>query len=118
MKKLLTTAALAMCSLMAAFAQFSGSGSGTESDPYRIFNADQLSQMRNFLNQSGVYFKLMNDLNISEWLSDNYPSQGWQPVGSSSESFKGVLDGNGKTISGSPVDVIEMIALLNSVLKI
>ena len=45
-----------------------------------------------------------NDLNISEWLSDNYPSQGWQPVGSSSESFKGVLDGNGKTISGFSIN--------------
>ena len=89
---------------IAAFAQFSGSGSGTESDPYRIFNADQLSQMRNFLNQEGVYFKLQNDINLTEWLADNYPSQGWQPVGSAAEPFKGILDGNNKTISGFSVN--------------
>ena len=100
MKRLLSSVALLLCTVFATFAQFSGSGSGTESDPYRIFNADQLTQMRNFLNQEGVYFKLQNDINIAAWLADNYPSQGWQPVGSSSEPFKGVLDGNGKTISG------------------
>lgn len=100
MKRLLSSAALMLCTVFSTFAQFSGSGSGTESDPYRIFNADQLTQMRNFLNQEGVYFKLQNDIDIAAWLTDNYPTQGWQPVGSSSEPFKGVLDGNGKTISG------------------
>ena len=104
MKKLLTSAALMLCTVFATFAQFSGSGSGTESDPYRIFNADQLTQLRNFLNQEGVYFKLQNDINIAAWLTDNYPNQGWQPVGSSSEPFKGVLDGNGKTISGFSIN--------------
>ncbi len=87
-----------------ASAQFAGTGSGTESDPYRIFNADQLTQMRNFLNQEGVYFKLQNDINLTDWLADNYPGQGWQPVGSSSEPFKGVLDGNNKTISGFSIN--------------
>ncbi len=83
-----------------ASAQFSGSGSGTSTDPYRIFNADQLTQLRNFLNQEGVYFKLQNDIDLTDWLAENYPSQGWQPVGSSTEPFKGILDGNNKTISG------------------
>ena len=87
-----------------ASAQFAGTGSGTESNPYRIFNADQLTQMRNFLNQEGVYFKLQNDIDLTDWLADNYPGQGWQPVGSSSEPFKGVLDGNGKTISGFSIN--------------
>ncbi len=102
-----------------ASAQFSGSGSGTSSDPYRIFNADQLTQLRNFLNQEGVYFKLQNDIDISEWLSDNYPGQGWQPVGSTSEPFKGTLDGNGKTISGfsitrSTTDYVGLFAYVNN----
>jgi len=104
MKKLLTSVALLLCSLLTSFAQFSGSGSGTESDPYRIFNAVNLTQMRNFLNQEGVYFKLQNDIDLTDWLADNYPGQGWQPVGSSSEPFKGVLDGNGKTISGFSIN--------------
>ena len=99
MKKIILTIAC-MLYVVWASAQFSGSGSGTSSDPYRIFNATQLSQLRNFLNQEGVYFKLQNDIDLTDWLADNYPGQGWQPVGSSAEPFKGILDGNNKTISG------------------
>ena len=102
MKRLTSLAALLLCSLL-TFAQFSGSGSGTENDPYLILNPIQLNQMRNFLNQSGVYFKLMADIDLTDFLEDENPSQGWQPVGNNSSStsyFKGTLDGNGKTISG------------------
>ena len=70
------------------------------SDPYLILNPIQLNQLRNFLNQSGVYFKLMADIDLTEFLEDENPNQGWQPVGTSSAPFKGILDGNGKTISG------------------
>ena len=48
MKRLLTSAAMFLCSLI-TFAQFSGSGSGTENDPYLILNPIHLNQMRNFL---------------------------------------------------------------------
>lgn len=99
MKKLLTSVAMFLCSLL-SFAQFSGSGSGTESDPYLILNPIQLNQMRNFLNKEEVYFKMMADVDLTEFLEDENPTQGWQPVGTSSAPFKGVLDGNGKTISG------------------
>ena len=100
MKRKLTFAALFLCTLM-TFAQFSGSGSGTENDPYLILNPIQLNQMRNYLNQSGVYFKLMANIDLTEFLQDENPTQGWQPVGSSSSAaFKGILDGNGKTVSG------------------
>lgn len=99
MKRLLTSAALFLCSLL-TFAQFSGSGAGTESDPYLILNPIQLNQLRNFLDQSGVYFKLMADIDLTEFLEDENPDQGWQPVGTSSAPFTGILDGNGKTISG------------------
>jgi hypothetical protein len=44
------------------FAQFSGSGSGTENDPYLIYNENQLAQLSNFLGQSGVVFKLQKDM--------------------------------------------------------
>lgn len=100
MKRLLTLAAMFLCSLL-TFAQFSGSGSGTENDPYLILNPIHLNQLRNFLNQEGVYFKMMADVNLTDYLEDESPSQGWQPVGSSSSAaFKGILDGNGKTVSG------------------
>ena len=100
MKRLLTSAAMFLCSLL-TFAQFSGSGSGTENDPYLILNPIQLNQLRNFLNKSGVYFKLMADIDLTEFLDDENPSQGWQPVGnSSSAAFKGFIDGNGKKVTG------------------
>lgn len=101
MKRLLTSAVMFLCCMEITFAQFSGSGSGTESDPYLILNPIQLNQLRNFLNQSGVYFKLMADIDLTSFLEDENPNQGWQPVGSSSSAaFKGFLDGNGKTIKG------------------
>lgn len=100
MKRLLASAAMFFCSLLATFAQFSGSGSGTENDPYLILNPIQLNQMRNFLNKDGVYFKLMADIDLTEFLEEENPLQGWQPIGTSSTPFKGTLDGNGKRISG------------------
>lgn len=99
MKRLQLLAALLLCSLL-TYAQFSGSGSGTENDPYLILNPIQLNQMRNFLNQDGVYFKLMADIDLTDFLEDENPTQGWQPVGTSSAPFKGILDGNGHTVSG------------------
>ena len=73
MKRLLFTFACLLHVAWAA-AQFSGSGSGTESDPYLIFNETQLSQMGNFLNQEGVVFRLMKDLNLTTFISENSPS--------------------------------------------
>jgi len=99
MKRLLTLAAMFLCCMATSFAQFSGSGSGTENDPYLILNPIQLNQMRNFLNKN-VYFKLMADIDLTEFIEDENPSQGWQPIGTSSASFTGVFDGNGHTISG------------------
>lgn len=102
-KRLLTLAASFLCTLF-TFAQFSGSGSGTASDPYLIYNETQLSQMANFLNQSGVVFSLKKDLDLTSWIAENSPSQGWQPIGVSSSPFKGKLIGNGKTISGLSIN--------------
>lgn len=99
MKQFLLTGALFLCSILSTFAQFSGSGSGTESDPYLIFYADQLTQVRNYLGQDGVYFKLMADIDLGDWLNDNSPSEGWQPIGVESARFKGIFDGDGHTIS-------------------
>ena len=99
MKKFLTFVC-ALCISGATFAQFSGSGSGTSSDPYLIFNPIQLDQVRNFLGQSGVCFKLMADIDLTEFIADNYPSDGWLPIGNSSAKFQGTFNGNGKTITG------------------
>ena len=71
MKRFLLIWALFLCSLSTAFAQFSGSGSGTEDDPYLIFYAEQLNQMRNFLGKDSVYFKLMSDIDLTNWIEEN-----------------------------------------------
>lgn len=100
MKRLITLAAFLTCLLLPSLAQFSGSGNGTEDDPYLVFNETQLSQVSNFLNQEGVVFKLMKDLDISEWIAENNPRQGWLPIGVESMPFKGRFLGNNHKISG------------------
>ena len=103
MKRYLFLLALLLNGVWAS-AQFSGSGTGTSNDPYIITNPIQLNQIRGFLNTSGVYFKLMQDIDLTDWIADNNPTQGWQPIGTSSSPFKGVLDGNNHTISGFVVN--------------
>ncbi len=100
MKRLLTLAVSFLCCMATSFAQFSGSGSGTESDPFCITNPIQLNQLRHFLNQQNVYFKLEADIDLTEFLEDESPTEGWQPIGTKSTPFKGIFDGNGKAISG------------------
>ena len=93
-----------LCISPTTFAQFSGSGSGTEADPYLIFNPIQLDQVRNFLNRDNVYFKLMADIDLEEYIAENYPAQGWLPIGTSSSPFLGYFDGNGKTITNLTIN--------------
>ena len=83
---------------------FSGSGSGTESDPFLIFNPVQLNDVRNSVGYSGVYYKLMNDIDMTEWIAENNPQQGWQPIGNLSSMFKGTFIGNGKKITGLTIN--------------
>ena len=101
MKRLLTSLAVLLGSLLTTFGQaLSGTGSGTENDPYKIFNENQLSEMANYLDQEGVVFRLMNDLDITDWIAENNPRQGWLPIGVESAPFKGKFYGNNHTIKG------------------
>ena len=92
MKKVFLLSSLLFCFLVAN-AQFSGNGSGTSDDPYQITNADELFEVRNALDAS---YKLINDVDLTEWIQENNPTQGWNPI----NEFSGSLDGNGKSISG------------------
>ena len=100
MKRLLTLAAMFLCCVAITFAQYSGSGNGTEEDPYLIWNQDQLAQVSNFLDQEGVVFKLMKDLDLTNWIAENNPNQGWLPIGVESSPFKGVFYGNNHKVTG------------------
>lgn len=103
MKKVLFLFVCMLNSLWAS-AQFSGSGSGTASDPYLIFNPTQLAQMANFLNNSDVVFELKNDIDLTEFINDNYPTEGWAPIGVNTTPFKGTLKGNNRTIRGLSIN--------------
>ena len=96
MKKILFTTMLAVCSLSMQ-AQFSGQGSGTERDPYQITNADELFDVRS---TPSAYYKLMNDIDLSAWIQDDNPKNGWNPIGTFSVPFSGHFDGNNKIIEG------------------
>ena len=103
-KRFLLFVILIMSSLLSSFAQFSGSGNGTEDDPYLIFNEMQLAQVSNFINQDGVVFKLMKDLDLSTWIADNNPRQGWLPIGMESMPFMGKFLGNHHKLSGLKIN--------------
>ncbi len=83
---------------------FGGSGSGTANDPYLIFNPIHLYNVRNFTGYSDVYFKLMSDIDLSEFIADNSPTEGWEPIGLASSPFMGHFDGNNHTISGIKIN--------------
>lgn len=103
MKKAFLTL-LYLCCTLVANAQYSGSGSGTASDPYKVFNAVQLAQMTNFLNKTDVVFELKSNIDLTEFIADSYASQGWSPIGTKTSPFKGTLKGNGYTISGLKIN--------------
>jgi len=87
------------------------SGSGTETDPYLIKDAIDLVEFAVHVNsanhQSDEYFKLGDSITLtSAWTT---------PIGDGTRSgntytgyaFKGVFDGNGKTISGLKIDTLD-----------
>ena len=67
-------------------------GSGTVSDPYRIYNENDLGQMRNNLS---AYYKLQNDITLSK---------DWVPVGTALAPFRGGFDGNNYKINNLNVN--------------
>jgi len=73
-------------------------GTGTETDPYQICTAAQLNEVRNYLGSS---FILMNDIDLTQFLTDNNDGgQGWLPIGTADAPFTGVFNGNNKKITG------------------
>jgi len=103
--KCTTTFALALtlmcfCSVSNLHAQFSGGGTGTASDPFKIKTADDLNNVRNYIGSSNTdkHFRLMNDIDLTAFLS-NY-NEGWLPIGDGSNRFTGYFHGGGYKING------------------
>ena len=99
-----------MLMTMTAWAQtesFSG-GKGTVDNPYKITTADDLNKLAADVNSgtkyTDTYFKLMNDVSFScssDWDDLKSEENNFTPIGNSSTySFRGTFDGNGKSISG------------------
>ena len=74
---------------------FSGSGSGTEADPYVITTVEQLQEMENDLD---AYYELGNNIDASATKTLN-GGQGFLPVGTASNPFTGDFDGQGHMIT-------------------
>lgn len=72
---------------------FSGNGNGDTNSPYLITTAAELNEVRDNLT---AHYKLMNDIDLTDWMKENSPAKGWEPI----NGFKGSLDGNGFVISG------------------
>ncbi len=79
-------------------------GDGSEGNPFRIVTHEHLYNLRYFLNDSTVYFHLMNDIDLSEEFDEGgsylYGGPGWIPIGHTLNRYRGVLDGQGYTIRG------------------
>lgn len=67
---------------------------GTEENPYKINNLDDLIAFRTRVNggttYEGFFIKLMDDIDCGST---------WTPIGTMSNNFKGTFDGNNKTIT-------------------
>lgn len=77
-------------------------GDGTADDPFRIATAEQLSSIRNYLNQPDWHFRIVSDIDLG--VPPYNEGTGWDPIGSGfTHFFSGVLDGGGHTISNLTV---------------
>ena len=81
-------------------AQFCG-GMGTIQNPFIICNPQQLDSVRFFLDSN---FILANDIDLEQYINDNYPLDGWLPIGDDNTSFTGTLNGAGHKITGLWID--------------
>lgn len=72
-------------------------GRGMEADPFSITAPEHLGNV-SVMARGGYHFSLDNDIDLSDYLSPQ--GNGWMPIGSSSEPFRGTFHGNMHTISG------------------
>ncbi|GAP72015.1 hypothetical protein SAMD00024442_22_5 [Candidatus Symbiothrix dinenymphae] len=81
-------------------AQFSGGGTGTEQNPYKIVTATDLSIVQNFVGEefADKHFRLMNNVDLTAFLSGG--GSGWTPIGDATNAFHGHIHGGGYEIQG------------------
>ena len=83
---------LALCG--SAFAEDYGGGSGTETEPYLIYTAEQMQEIGANPNDWDKHFLMTADINLAD-----YTSMQFNIIGTKSTPFAGVFNGNGHKIS-------------------
>lgn len=81
------------------------SGSGTESDPYKIATAEQLARLINDTDTKGKYYELTADIKLNDTKNAKWYEKGgnneWYSVNEDTANhFNGTLDGKGHVVSG------------------
>ncbi len=95
--------------LQAQLVPFDIVGTGSEQDPYQIWNEAHLYKMSDYINhrtspffEQGKHWKLMDNIIMS---AASQSDVGWKPIGTNGVySFQGKFNGNNKTIRGIKVD--------------
>jgi hypothetical protein len=83
-------------------------GDGTRKYPYEIYTPQQLKDIADYVNAgngdstNGKYYKLMNDINLNEYVN-------WNPIGNyrtddNNTRFQGNFNGNGNTIQNLTIN--------------
>ncbi len=83
-------------------------GDGTSAETaYQIATPAQLARLAELVNagtspyaESGKYYTLTADIDLSEYGKDYDGGKGWKPIGTSLKRFEGIFNGNSKTITG------------------
>jgi hypothetical protein len=80
------------------------SGTGTETDPYKIMEVKNLDALNNCIGPyySNKYYELQNDIDLSDYLANT--KTGWYPIGGDNGGddggFSGEFNGNGHKVLG------------------
>ncbi len=107
---------LAICFLVPpAQAKYSGVGDGEPNNPYRIADANDMNEIGTHTEDWGSHFLLVNDINLAEYTGTQF-----NIIGTSSDPFTGVFDGNNHTVSNftynsTGTDYIGIFGYVNSV---
>jgi hypothetical protein len=81
---------------MPAAERFSGEGSGSKADPYRVTTPEQLQELGESLSS---HYVLTCDLDLSGTATWD-GGKGFRPIGNRAQPFTGVFDGRGHKITG------------------
>jgi len=93
------TADFFMFSLDAVAQRKYGGGKGEPNDPYLIYTAEQMNAIGIEPNDWDKHFKLMANVDLSEYTGDEFNIIGYYVDWDNNKPFTGVFDGNDHTIS-------------------